>query len=167
MSAGSEFIGRHTVAPITAMLEGGPAAAALVVTWPLWPCLINNLARHPTDTPVIWMWLNNQPIAHRITEEMFHYGIEATIGIAVALLITQFILTCIVYYNAGERFMTVFPAFLTTALIGSAVWWAYTGVFDSAGALEGCSTMAPALGIQFLVERFAMRTIFGPRRQSS
>lgn len=159
-------LGEYGAEAHVGLVRGGPYTAAVAAGWGVCPFVVQTVL-HPTDA--IWLQLKFQgsPVPQFFTAQQAMAGfVEAVFALCVLVLL-QMVCTVLFYRRVkmeGSSVATpaLWPLAAAWGLIGNAVWWAATGVFDPGGGIVGLSSAALTFGGELLVNKLGREFVFGP-----
>jgi hypothetical protein len=155
-----ELIGRHTVAPITALRDAGFLSWMLAGIWLLWPVALQSVI-HPSDAVGFESWIQGLPVAEYISRRAWAAGLTISLLALVVLGLVHFLVLLLIYRRTQKEFSLWLIGLLGIAGLANAVWWLRTGYFDLSGALAGLGTPAILIVCEMVFEGLGKQFVFG------
>jgi hypothetical protein len=160
MGGMGNFIGRHFVAPFSALSEALPLAAVLIVILLMYPFAIQTMF-HPEDAVGFQQWIQGLPVSHYITSQAKAWGFMTAMFALAFLLAVHFIVLLLIYRQTQKAFSSWVVALLIVGGLANGVWWLRTGYFDAWGAMAGLSPILLVIAIEAVMEKLGKDFIFG------
>ena len=148
-----------------ASARAGRYALAVAVGWVAFPFVVQTVL-NPTDAIRLQMKLQGLPVPHVFTAQQAASGLVEAVFALCVLVLLQMVCTVLFYRRAqmeGSSVATpaLWPLAACWGLIGDAVWWYVTGVFDPGGGIVGLSSAALTVGGELLVNRLGRNFVLG------
>jgi hypothetical protein len=155
-----ELIGRHTVAPITALRDAGILSWILAGIWLLWPVALQTVF-HPSDAVGFQSWIQGLPVAEYISRQAWAGGLIISLLALAVLGLVHFLVLLLIYRRTQMEFSLWLIGLLGIAVVANGVWWLRTGYFDLSGAFAGLGTPAILIVCEMVFEALGKEFVFG------